>query len=1412
MKLLNKRLVSLLLMLAMICGMMPLTVLATDHTHTYTPAVTAPTCTEQGYTTYICACGDSYVADYVEATGHDCACGICTVCGEFLPFEDKTISILGDSISTFSGVSNNASYNSTIGSNAVYYSVGTLGVYQADTWWQQTIDALGMELLVNNSWSGSCVLPTRAGTAGAYIERCLNLHNDTTGEEPDVIVVFLGTNDFSYYQSTLGTADIDYDLLITDNGYATPTTTCEAYAILLDKVTSRYPNAEIYCMGMTARRSPDKVDSYADVGQPTAFNAELKQIIDHFGLTYVDLENCGIDADAEIFDAYMGDGRVHPNKQGMDKITEALIGEMLGGEATLHSVSYILDGVKCDTEIQTVLSGDSYTANLTLLSDYSDLEMTVTMGGRVITTDCCSDGAISIGEVTGDIVVTAKGTLNKAPEQYRWEFDGSALVSTGEDANTLTKQAGSITDGVFTGMRYRLETPILLAHDAQWVVEWKASGDWSGMLLTSTAQSGTTDMNFLFRTYNATGLLAIGEYSGQYNNYGIALADLGLDMTASHVYLLENRIADDGSNMIYLSVDGTEIGAMNHYYIGGTSNQNKTVDWVSGRDFVFGYIGSTSHPLKNMGLEYLEVVECSHTYENGTCTGCGELIPQPTWEQGTIASANGTNNVTATRFRTVDYYRLSDYSGVGINMGYTMTNFVYDENYTYLGTSSWLGDGVPFTTAALMEKYPTGVYFRVVFRTLDQKNLTEEAVSASGVKFYLSGETVPEPDYGFAYEDVANIGTWQDGAIWDGKLFALGAAGTGAVFDVKTGAKLGGLTLDGKAVLKPHANSVCFGSTYYEAGDQYPLLYVNIYNNYANAEDRMEGTCCVYRVVEKDGVFSTELVQIIQIGFTEDLTLWKSEENDGDVRPYGNFVVDTDQHKLYAFVMRDANKTTRFFSFDIPNPREGSYNESYGCPVVTLEASDIKTQFDTAHYKYLQGCCYSSGMILYMGDFGGDAPLFLMDLEKQAVTDVINLGYAGLRAEPEVICVDPDSGIPYYAAADGILRILELENIHFHTYSNGTCTGCGATNGPVITKQPVNGEAKLGECYCVTVEADGEGLTYQWYGRNAGQKHWFKSSVTDNTYDDKMTSARAGREVYCVITDANGNSVTTDIVKLVCLPFEELAIVTQPTNGEAALGERYCVTVEATGEGLKYQWYFRNAGATRWSRSGVTDNTYDDILTKSRVDREVYCVITDKFGNKVTTDVAKLVRVPMKPEITQQPADAGASFGEEFCVTVEARGEGLKYQWYYRNAGSEKWRKSTVRDNTYDDTMTRARAGRQVYCVITDQYGNSITSQTATLNAVPTVELQLIDTTYDSAAIGERFCVTVNAQGDGLTYTWYFRNSWSSGWSKSTVRDNTYDDVMNRTRANRDVYCVVTDAYGNQMITEVITLTVNNES
>ena len=105
------------------------------------------------------------------------------------------------------------------------------------------------------------------------------------------------------------------------------------------------------------------------------------------------------------------------------------------------------------------------------------------------------------------------------------------------------------------------------------------------------------------------------------------------------------------------------------------------------------------------------------------------------------------------------------------------------------------------------------------------------------------------------------------------------------------------------------------------------------------------------------------------------------------------------------------------------------------------------------------------------------------------------------------------------------------------------------------------------------------------------------------------------------------------------------------TDTYAAMGQKYCVTVNAQGEGLKYTWYFRNAGSKTWYRSGVTDNTYDDVMTKARANREVYCVITDALGNTVTTDVVKLVYVE---NVTQIQAEEMIAAADVLLAQIEA--------------------------------------------------------------------------------------------------------------------------------------------------------------
>lgn len=49
-----------------------------SHTHNHSSKVTEPTCTEKGYTTYTCSCGDIYTADETAAKGHSYSDATCT--------------------------------------------------------------------------------------------------------------------------------------------------------------------------------------------------------------------------------------------------------------------------------------------------------------------------------------------------------------------------------------------------------------------------------------------------------------------------------------------------------------------------------------------------------------------------------------------------------------------------------------------------------------------------------------------------------------------------------------------------------------------------------------------------------------------------------------------------------------------------------------------------------------------------------------------------------------------------------------------------------------------------------------------------------------------------------------------------------------------------------------------------------------------------------------------------------------------------------------------------------------------------------------------------------------------------------------------------------------------------------------
>ncbi|MBQ9762133.1 MAG: leucine-rich repeat domain-containing protein [Oscillospiraceae bacterium] len=265
-----------------------------------------------------------------------------------------------------------------------------------------------------------------------------------------------------------------------------------------------------------------------------------------------------------------------------------------------------------------------------------------------------------------------------------------------------------------------------------------------------------------------------------------------------------------------------------------------------------------------------------------------------------------------------------------------------------------------------------------------------------------------------------------------------------------------------------------------------------------------------------------------------------------------------------------------------------------------------------------------------------------------------------------------------------------------------------------ITRQPKSVMAAYGTTAEVSVGVQGDGLRFRWYYADLGSDSFtYTKTFSGNSYTMTMNGARAGRRVYCVITDAYGASVTTNTVTL-SMP---VTILWQNSTACVARDATASITVKAAGEGLTYRWYYANKGATGFTRThSFSGNTYSVSMNGARDGRRVYCVITDKFGNSVTSNVVTLtMRTPLK--ITMQPTDVSVAYGATAKLTIQAQGDGLTYQWYYANEGSDTFAlTNTFRGKSYAVTMNAARNGRRVFCVITDRYGHSVTSETVTIS------------------------------------------------------------------------------------------------
>ena len=377
-----------------------------------------------------------------------------------------------------------------------------------------------------------------------------------------------------------------------------------------------------------------------------------------------------------------------------------------------------------------------------------------------------------------------------------------------------------------------------------------------------------------------------------------------------------------------------------------------------------------------------------------------------------------------------------------------------------------------------------------------------------------------------------------------------------------------------------------------------------------------------------------------------------------------------------------------------------------------------------------------------------------------------------------------------------------------------------------ITGQPQDVKAEVGSTTSVSVKAEGEGLKYQWQVSSSNGKRWGNTSLAGNkttTLTFTVLSNYEGRLFRCIVTDKNGNTVTSNAAKVSLGSLQtELKIVKQPEDVKAQAGNTVTFKVKAQGTGLTYQWQTSSSNGAKWGNTSLAGNKTATLsfTAPANYDGRLYrCIITDANGKTVTSNAAKLSfsSTTGTVKITSQPTDVKTGVGKIVSFKVVAEGVGLKYQWQTSSSNGAKWGNTSLSGNNTALLSFSAPAtydGRLYRCVITDAKGNTVVSEAAKLSIGEATGDSIIINAQPkdaSVAAGSATSFIVEATGEGLTYQWQVSSSNGERWGNTSLagaKTNILQLVAPSNYNGRLYRCVITDKKGNTVITDAAKLTV----
>ncbi|XP_065918151.1 carcinoembryonic antigen-related cell adhesion molecule 5-like isoform X3 [Dysidea avara] len=306
---------------------------------------------------------------------------------------------------------------------------------------------------------------------------------------------------------------------------------------------------------------------------------------------------------------------------------------------------------------------------------------------------------------------------------------------------------------------------------------------------------------------------------------------------------------------------------------------------------------------------------------------------------------------------------------------------------------------------------------------------------------------------------------------------------------------------------------------------------------------------------------------------------------------------------------------------------------------------------------------------------------------------------------------------------------------------------------PVFSINPDdNGPITIAEGSDVTLrcEATGEGaLNYQWRRLSGSLPDDVQGSNTTNLTIPILNVTDSG-QYYCVV-DNGGTGVPSSRVYITVK--KPPMIVISPHNQAFTIitgAEKVVLTCEVGGDDIiNGSWERVNEGQLEHSNFIQDQNIVQLTIYEAHPSDsgEYFCVVHSQWGIAQSNVVQVNITI-VPPWITVQPTNKTVSLLDNFTISCEGEGFGVKYEWRRHNGSI---RSASINQTSLTISQVLPSDEDQYYCIATTEGGVNISQiATLTVNALQLYPLNL--------TVAEGSDVQLNCSIETKNVSWHIEN------------------------------------------------------